>query len=157
MEVFIRQRLKGTSIYASDCRLEISFMNDGWQTETRRISFPGPHGSGIFRIPFEPTLVMTDLYEKSGGAATSSYKNIKSTGLYDYTDTYFKLDVTQITDSAFVRATHNWVPPDSLKVHVPGLKLSDYRYWTIEGIFRHNLKPREDSSIIKTHTLITPL
>ncbi len=140
VEVFIRQRLKGTSIYASDCRLEISFMNDGWQTETRRISFPGPHGSGIFRIPFEPTLVMTDLYEKSGGAATSSYKNIKSTGLYDYTDTYFKLDVTQITDSAFVRATHNWVPPDSLKVHVPGLKLSDYRYWTIEGIFPAQLE-----------------
>jgi len=135
VEVFIRQRLKGTNIYASDCRLEISFMNNGWQTETRKISFPGPHGSGIFRIPFEPSMVMTDLYEKSGGAATSSYKIIKSTGLYDYTDTYFKLDVTQVNDSAFVRATHNWVPPDSLRVPVPGLTLSDYRYWTIEGIF----------------------
>jgi len=135
VEVFIRQRLKGTSVYASDCRFEISFMNDGWQTETRRISFPGPHGSGIFRIPFEPSAVMIDLYERAGGASTDSYKTIKTTGLYDYTDTYFKLDVTQIADSAFVRATHNWVPPDSLKVPVPGLTLSDYRYWTIEGIF----------------------
>jgi hypothetical protein len=135
VEVFVKQRLKGTDIYATNCRLEITFMNDAWLTETRRISFPGPHGSAIFRLPFAPTMVMSDLNERSGNASTNSYKTIKSTGLYDYTDTYFKIDVTQITDSVFVRATHNWVPPDSLKTPVPGLTLSDYRYWTIEGIF----------------------
>ncbi|MFH1119291.1 MAG: M1 family aminopeptidase [Bacteroidota bacterium] len=135
VEVFIKQRLKGTDVYATDCRFEITFMDNSWQTETKRISFPGPHGSGIFRLPFEPTFVMTDLYERAGGASTDNYKTIKNTGLYDYADTYFKLDVTHLTDSAFVRATHNWVPPDSLLTPVPGLTLSDYRYWTIEGIF----------------------
>lgn len=135
VEVFIRQRLKGTGVYATDCRLELTFMDTAWQSVTRRISFPGPHGSGTFRLPFEPGIVMTDLYERAGGASTDSYMTIRNTGLYDYTDTYFKMDVTQVSDSAFVRATHNWVPPDTLRNPVPGLKLSDYRYWTIEGIF----------------------
>ena len=134
VEVFVKQRLKGTSVYAENCRMELTFMNNNRQMETRRISFPGPHGSATFRLPFAPDFVMTDLYEKAGGATTDSYKNIKSTGLYDYSDTFFKMEVTQVTDSAFVRITHNWVPPDSLHSPLPGLKLSDYRYWSVEGI-----------------------
>jgi hypothetical protein len=135
VEVFVKQRLKGTSIYAENCRMELTFMNDAWQMETRRISFPGPHGSATVRLPFTPTIVMSDLYERAADATTDNYKTIKTTGLYDYPDTFFKIDVTQITDSAFVRATHNWVPPDSLHIPQPGLTLSDYRYWTIEGLF----------------------
>jgi hypothetical protein len=127
--------LKGTSIYAENCHMELTFMNDAWQMETRRISFPGPHGSATVRLPFTPTIVMSDLYERAADATTDNYKTIKTTGLYDYPDTFFKIDVTQITDSAFVRATHNWVPPDSLHIPQPGLTLSDYRYWTIEGLF----------------------
>jgi len=134
VEVFVKQRLKGTDMYAQNCRMELTFMNDAWQMDTKRISFPGPHGSATFRLPFTPTVVFTDLYERGGGATTDSYKIIKSAGLYDYTDTYFKLDVAAVSDSAFVRATHNWVPPDSLQVPAPGLTLSDYRYWSIEGI-----------------------
>lgn len=135
VEVFIRQRLKGTDVYAQDCRLELTFMDESWQTETRRISYQGPDGSGTFRLPFAPVLVMADLNEKSGDATTDNYKTIRSTGLFDFPDTYFKLDVTQLSDSAFVRATHNWVPPDSLHTPQPGLTLSDYRYWTVEGMF----------------------
>lgn len=133
--VFMKQRLKGTDVYAMDCRSELAFMNDLWQTETRKISFQGSHGSALFRLPFIPALVMTDLNEKSGDATTDQYKTIKTTGLYDFTDTFFKLDVTEISDSAFVRITHNWVPPDSLRIPQSGLKLSDYRYWSVEGIF----------------------
>ena len=135
VQVFIKQRLKGTTVFALNCRMELTFMDNNWQMETRRVSFPGPYGSATFRLPFAPTVVMTDLYERAADATTDNYKIIKTTGLYDYPDTFFKLDVTQINDSVFVRATHNWVPPDSLHILQPGLTLSDYRYWTIEGIF----------------------
>ncbi len=135
VEVFVKQRLKGTTVYAQNCRVELTFMDNDRQMETRRISFPGPHGSATIRLPFAPAIVMTDLFERAGDATTDSYKTINTAGLYDYTDTFFKLDATQVADSAFVRATHNWVPPDSLHIPQPGLTLSDYRYWTIEGIF----------------------
>jgi len=135
VEVFIKQRLKGTEVYAQSCRMELTFRNEYYQSVTRRISFEGQNGSGTFRLPIEPRVVMVDLDEKAGDATTDNYKTITSTGLFDFPDTYFKLDVTGLQDSAIVRSVHNWVPPDSLRSPKPGLTLSPYRYWTIEGIF----------------------
>lgn len=135
VEVFVKQRLKGTSVYEHNCRTELTFMNKDWQMETRRISFQGPDGNLTLSLPFAPDFVMTDLYERCGGATTDSYRTIREPGLSDYTSTWFKLDAIAVPDSAFVRVTHNWVPPDSLKAPVQGLTISDYRYWTIEGIF----------------------
>lgn len=159
VEVFVKQRLKGTTVYAENCRLELTFMSGSWQTETRRISFQGPDGSATCRLPFSPALVMTDLNEQAADATTDNYKKIKSTGLFDFPDTYFKLDITQLSDSAFVRITHNWVPPDSLHLLVPGLRLSDYRYWTIEGILPENFESTGRFSYNKNgyldNTLIT--
>ncbi|MBK6965282.1 MAG: hypothetical protein IPH20_15460 [Bacteroidales bacterium] len=66
VEVFVKQRLKGTTVYAQNCRVELTFMDNDRQMETRRISFPGPHGSATFRLPFAPAIVMTDLFERAG-------------------------------------------------------------------------------------------
>lgn len=135
VEIFLRQRLKGTATYAHNIRLEVTCIDNNWQMATRRIGFEGPHGQVVVRVPFVPAFIMSDYHEMAADATTDGVKTIKTAGLYDYADTFFKLDVTQVSDSAFVRVTHNWVPPDSLHTPVEGLTLSDYRYWTIEGIF----------------------
>jgi aminopeptidase N len=67
-------------------------------------------------------------------ATTDSYRVLKSTGDHNYPKTFCKLEVNDFTDSAFVQVTHNWVPPDPFKEPVPGLTLSDYRYWRIAGV-----------------------
>jgi hypothetical protein len=41
-----------------------------------------------------------------------------------------------------VRITHNWVAPDSMNVPQPGLRISDSRYWTVEGIFPADFKAK---------------
>jgi hypothetical protein len=61
-------------------------------------------------------------------------------------------------DSAFVQVTHNWAAPDSLEEAVSGLRLSDYRYWTLRGIlpeghdlsaeFFYSNQPGLDDSLI---------
>jgi aminopeptidase N len=86
-------------------------------------------------VPFAPEAVMMDLEEKLCDATTDYFQTVNSTGEYEFPNTFFNIDVEQITDSAFFRVTHNWAPPDSLKTPVPGLRLSDYRYWKIDGIF----------------------
>jgi hypothetical protein len=78
---------------------------------------------------------MADLYERNGDATTDNYQTIRATGLYDFPDTYFKMDVINPGDSAFARVTHHWVAPDGMLEPLPGLTLSDYRYWSVEGIF----------------------
>jgi hypothetical protein len=53
-----------------------------------------------------------------------------------------KITTESIADSAFVRITHNWVPPDSLEIPLPGLRVSDSRYWKVEGIFPEGFKAK---------------
>jgi hypothetical protein len=87
-------------------------------------------------MPFVPTIAMVDMEEKLADATTDKYEIVKNTGLVDYPESLFQLDVQQITDSALVRVIHNWVKPDSLKTPNPEIKrISPIRYWTVEGIF----------------------
>jgi aminopeptidase N len=130
-----RQKYKGGSGYANSNKIEITFIDEGWQTFTSYLYFSGRIGSQVFEVPFEPVTVFCDLFDKTCDATTDREQVIKSTGEYDFPDTFFKLTADAVGDSAFVRITHHWVAPDSLKNGVNGLRLSDYRYWQIDGIF----------------------
>jgi aminopeptidase N len=151
--VFVKQKLKGTTQYANSNHLEISFMNSDWQITTDTIVFSGVSGNKTFHIPFAPVEVMADLDEKISDATTDVAKTLKSTGDYEYQQTFCKVKVEQITDSAFVRITHNWVPPDSMNIPQPGLRISDSRYWTVEGIFPPGFKAKGVFTYSRSATL----
>jgi aminopeptidase N len=140
--VYVRQKLKGTTQYANANHLGITFMGNNWQAITDTLIFSGVTGSKTFHLPFVPAQVMADFDEKISDATTDEYKILKSTGEYDYTETFSKVIVDQIADSAMVRITHNWVPADSLLIPQPGLRVSDSRYWTVEGILPHGFKSK---------------
>lgn len=133
--VFVRQKLKGTTQFANANHLEITFMDSFWHKITDTIVFSGATGYKTFHLPFIPVEVMADMDEKISDATTDEFKTIKSNGEYDFKQTYFKLLVKQIADSAMVRITLNWVAPDYLNLLQPEIRISDSRYWTVEGIF----------------------
>jgi aminopeptidase N len=132
--VYVRQKRKGPSFTADGNIMEVMFMDENRNTYTDTIHFNGHSGSSVKTLPFWPTVVLVDPEEKMCDATTDNYKNIKTTGNYNFLKTYFSLEVTNVSDSAFIQVTHNWVPPDSLNEPVAGLRLSDYRYWRIDGI-----------------------
>lgn len=151
--VFVRQKLKGATLYANANHLEISFMNTAWQTITDTLVFSGITGSKTFHLPFLPVEVMADPDEKISDATTDRAKTLKNMGEYDYQHTYCKVAVDHITDSSFVRITHNWVAPDSLVVSQPGLRISDSRYWTVEGVFPSDFRAKGIFTYSRTATL----
>lgn len=136
VNVFMKQKYKGGTGFAASNRVEITFMNDNWELHTETIEFSGQHGDQTFKIPFDPQIVMADLYENLGDATTDHFEVISSTGNYNFRETYSQVEVSNISDSAFVRIEHNWVVPDPLKNPNPYIvRLSDYRYWKVDGIF----------------------
>lgn len=135
VEVFLKQKLRGATIPADDCRTMLTFMNSRRDTLTRKASFSGFSGSVTYLLPFEPVLVMCDIEERFADATTDNYKTITETGEYNFAGTYFKLNVQAESDTSWVRVTHHWVAPDSLRAPTPGLNLSSNRYWTVEGVF----------------------
>lgn len=137
--VFVRQRLKAAPAFANNNIVEITFMNNQWQKYTDTIHFSGEFGSKTLNIPFIPEIVLIDMEEKLADATTDKFEIIKNNGLLDFKECFFQLDVQQITDSALVRVTHNWVKPDNIKNNIYDIKRIHYdRYWNIEGIFPNN-------------------
>jgi aminopeptidase N len=135
VEVFLQQKLRGAEIPAQNCRTELGFLSASGQIETAVAQFSGFYGTATFMLENEPIAILIDPEERFNGAGTGNYKNISATGLYDFADTYFKMDVTSAADTAFVHVVHHWVAPDPLQNPQNGLTLSDYRYWCIQGIF----------------------
>jgi hypothetical protein len=133
-EVFVRQRGKGRDFLGNANIVEITFMDQDRQTFSDTMIFDGQTGSKGFNIPFEPVIAMMDFNEKICDATTDRAHTIGNTGTIEFDDTFSKLLVTSVEDTAFVRITHNWVPPDPLQVPLPGLSLSPYRHWHVDGI-----------------------
>jgi aminopeptidase N len=133
--VFVRQKYKGADALANSNRLEVTFLDDNRNRFTRLMEFSGQTGTYTWQFPFQPALVMLDPDDKICDATTDYSETIGIAGNYEFQRTFCSLEVQEVTDTAFVRITHHWVAPDSLQEAVPGLRLSDYRYWTIDGIF----------------------
>ena len=135
VEVYLRQKLRGTNNFAWNVPVELTFIDENRDIFTQQIFMNGERDTAYITSRFIPVAVMADMYDRSGDATTDQFKTVKNTGLTDFTYTYCKLDVKQVSDSAFVRVTHNWVAPDQPEEVQPGLRYSTNRYWLVEGIF----------------------
>lgn len=155
VEVFMRQKYKGGAGFADENRVEITFMNSSWEKISKMIEFSGQNGSQTFNIPYEPKIIMVDMNELTGDATTDHYEVIKSTGLINFPQTYSQVNVSSITDSAFVRIEHNWVAPDPLKTPNPDInRLSDYRYWKVDGIFPNGFVAKGHFYYNRTNSMV---
>jgi len=157
-EIHMRQKLKGKEVFANGNIIDVTLMDANWNRYDVRVHFDGESGYETFTLPFEPVTAMADLHQNFCDATTDEAKVIQETGTYNYSQCYFKLEVEDIPDSAFVRVTHNWVAPDPLDEALEGLTLSDYRYYKIDGIipetmqatgvFRYSLSEKLDHTLI---------
>lgn len=132
VQVFVHQKAKGPAPIFNANRLFLGFLDANWHITEKVMEFSGEFGEATFTLPFIPLLCLADPYDRIADATTDFQKVIKTTGDHDFDNTYFRLTVNQLADSVFVRVTHNWTAPDSLKTPTPGLRLSDYRYWRID-------------------------
>lgn len=139
-EVFVRQKLKGKEVYANSNKVDVTLMDENWNEFDVRVEFEGESGSGVFDVPFEPVAALEDFHQNFSDATTDEAKVIKESGEYNYENCYFKLEVENVPDSALFRVTHNWVAPDPIQNPQEGLIISDYRYYTIDGIIPESLE-----------------
>jgi len=134
--VYAKQRLLQKPSFVNSNKIEITFMSSNWKQYTESIEFSGQTGSKLFHLPFTPVTAMMDINEKVSDATTDYYKVVKTTGSNAFPNSFFTLDVQSISDSVFFRVEHNWVAPDPLKVPASDVfRISDKRYWKIDGIF----------------------
>lgn len=142
VDIWFKQKFKAADFLAQDVVSEITFVDDQFNEFTDTVHFSGKTGHSVKQLDVEPVAVFLDLYEKTCDATTDNFKIFTGPTEFSFPVTYFKIFIDQLDDVAFVRTTHNWVAPDSLKLPIDGLKLSNYHYWKIEGVLPEDYQAR---------------
>jgi len=150
IDVWMHQRLSHKPNYANSNRIPITFMDNQWNRIDTIIQFSGVSGQQQFVLPFKPTAIFCDLDERLADATTDYSRVLKQTGIINFDKSLFKLDVSQINDSALFQITHHWVGPDSLGITYPGLRISSNHYWTVNGLYPTNYDSKGSFKYFRT-------
>lgn len=132
--VHTRQRTKGNN-HLYEMPVEIT-LSDGVSDTTVKVVIDS--ATNVFHIPVFGVFnfIALDRREKISDAITDFEKIITATGVSQFPETNVSLNVQNTGgDTSLVRVEHNWVQPDGFKQPHPGIKLSDYHYWKIDGVF----------------------
>ncbi len=138
MFVYTRQRSKGnTHLYEMPIELHFS---DGITDTSVTVVIDSV--TNMFHVPlyFMPLWTSLDRHEKVSDAIASNERTITTTGVQTFPETNVTLNVQTVGSTpSIIRIEHNFVAPDPFIQSNPGIVISDYHYWTINGIFTSGL------------------
>ncbi|MEX0967903.1 MAG: M1 family aminopeptidase [Bacteroidia bacterium] len=133
--VNLRQKLRFADHNFTNVPLELVFMSSDWKMHVETIMLSGNGIETQVNIPFEPVFAGVNIDGKLSDAKTRQHKIIAEKGVYEFSDALMEIDVESITDSAFLLVEHNWVAADPFKGQNPGIRISDYRYYSVSGVW----------------------
>jgi aminopeptidase N len=133
MDIWVKQKFKGHDYVGNHNIVQIAYLKNNFEMVYDTLVFDGKTGHSVKQPGFEPLDVLVDPAERMMDATIDNYKVFNEAQDYIFPDTYFKILISGIEDSAFVQVTHNWVYADSLKTPDPDITISPTRYWKING------------------------
>ncbi|MEO5570038.1 MAG: M1 family aminopeptidase [Bacteroidia bacterium] len=132
--VYTRQRSRGNPNHIYSIPVDITFSN-GLMDTTVTIQIDS--ATQMFHIPLVGVFdwVALDRSEKISDANVD-YEKTATIGANVLIETNVTLNVSNTgSASSIVRVENNYVTPDGFKQSNPGIRLSDYHYWKVDGIF----------------------
>ncbi len=133
--VYTRQKTKGNLNHLYSMPVDITFSN-GVNDTTVTVVIDS--ATNVFHIALNGAFdfIAMDRSEKISDAISDYEKAITAAGSIAFPETNVTLIVQAVgTSSPFVRIEHNWVKPDDFVLSNPGIRLSDYHYWKVDGRF----------------------
>jgi aminopeptidase N len=135
VSVKVKQRLIESDFFAKSNKVEITFMDNSWNSATTQIFFSGETGDSTYILDFEPEIVILDIDEKIMDATTDCYKVINKNGYYNFESTNFSAKITDLKDSVFIRVQNNQIEPENS--NHKNYILSNIQFWTIDCILNN--------------------
>jgi aminopeptidase N len=138
VEVFIEQKLRGTTVFHTQAPLEITFYDNNWNRVIRQVMTNGQFSSAIVTIPFQPILTLLNEDNKLNQARTDDQIIVSSASTKTLSRSLFNLTTVSIADSALIHVEHHWVKPDPIQNNPNNYRISESRYWSVYGILPAN-------------------
>lgn len=134
-EIQVIQNLRFTNKLYKEVPLILSFFDKNFNRHDIKIVVSDTQKTYQVALPFVPEIVISNIDYGIAEAKTFDSKTINKTGDYNFTDALFYVSVNGLKDSALVFVEHHWLSPQNINPSLDGIRLSDYRYWSVKGIF----------------------
>lgn len=133
--VYTRQKSKGNNNHIYQMPVDITFSN-GLQPDTT-VTVVIDSAFNVFHIPlafYPATWIALDRKEKISDAISDFERTVTTTGIVTMSETNTQLNVQNAGNGTTrIRTEHHWVAADPFKRSNPGVRLSDYHYWSVDG------------------------
>jgi hypothetical protein len=133
LRIHTTQKPRFSNVVSRNLPIEVFFFKDRIHFEKRTIVAMTALDSFDFAFDFKPVFVCLDLDEKLSDAITDRAINVSGSNVYDLPETFSKLYCKSFKDTTLLRVEHHWVGPEKYRVKAP--YMSDYRYYTLDGIW----------------------
>ncbi|MBK9285625.1 MAG: T9SS type A sorting domain-containing protein [Sphingobacteriaceae bacterium] len=133
--VSLKQKKLGAPSLYSNVPLEISFFKSDWTRVVQTVTMSGANATFTLTLPYLPVYHALNYDSKIGDATSFESRVIKAPGNIGLGLAKMTMNVTSSgADSSLIRVIHNFVSPDPFKSNPNNHRLSDQRYWKVEGI-----------------------
>jgi aminopeptidase N len=138
--VNIRQNSRFNSSLYHNVPLKVSFYNDGFERFDYMINVNGYESAYQVKTHWQASLIALNADVDLSEAIGKNYTEISSTGSITLDEAMMTIKVDALPSKAFIFAEHHWIGPDHTLTETKGIRFSDYRYWTVDGIFPAGFK-----------------
>jgi len=131
--VYLREKMEGNPNVFS---LPVELTFDNGTDKTTKVAIVNAATNVLtFTIPFIPLWVAIDREDKLSDAVVDYEMQVTDTGTYSFPETYSSIHVEDAgSDTSTIRMINHYVPPDPFINPYPGVRLSDFHYFSVEGI-----------------------
>jgi aminopeptidase N len=133
--VTIKQRSRFNSNLYHNVPLIVTFFNDSFIRFDSKIIFSGSESTFVIKTPWQAALISLNADLDISEAITKYYNELSTATTYILNDVLMDITVKSIPSKTFIMVEHHWIGPEHNLSNTKGIRFSDYRYWTINGIF----------------------
>ncbi|MEM1319472.1 MAG: M1 family aminopeptidase [Bacteroidota bacterium] len=134
--VFFEQKLRNAPNFHTNVPLEVTFVDENWNTEVKRLMADGQLSSATTTLPFAPSLYYLNAEHTLNLSQWNAQMKVTEEGFVGFPYTDFGMTVNTLTpgDSAWVSVEHFWVGADEIQDPDLDVRISQNHYWRINGI-----------------------
>jgi hypothetical protein len=135
VRLFLKQKRRGAPAFHQTVPIWVRFWDKKFNSIKVLLTVSGAQEDFQLTLPFEPAFAALNTDQTLNLATTSDQLVVSKAGTYTLPFGKMDLEVIAVTDSTLVRVEHHWASPDMAGLDPSKIRLSDYRYWSVDGLF----------------------
>jgi hypothetical protein len=133
--ITIKQRSRFNSNLYHNVPLIVTFLNDTFGRYDYHITFTGSESIYKIKTPWQAAVITLNADLEISEAISKYYNKLTTTGDYILNDVLMDIKVKTLPSKAYILIEHHWIGPEHNLSNTKGIRFSDYRYWTVDGVF----------------------